>query len=244
MIELRQVSRIYRRGADEVHALENVSLTIPDGTFVALMGPSGSGKSTLLNLIAGLDQPSAGIIRIGDYVLSGLSEDQLAAWRAAHVGFVFQFYNLIPVLSAAENVEVPLLLTRLSKAERRAHVDTALAIVGLAERRNHTPGQLSGGEQQRVAIARAIVVDPELIVADEPTGDLDAKNADDILALLRELKNEFHKTIVMVTHDPRAERYVDQIYHLDKGVLVPSETATTSLIPPLPHLASPDREQR
>jgi putative ABC transport system ATP-binding protein len=220
VIELHQISRLYRRGADEVHALENVSLQIADGTFVALMGPSGSGKSTLLNLIAGLDQPSAGTITVSGQVLSGLSEDQLAAWRAAHVGFVFQFYNLIPVLTAAENVEVPLLLTRLSKAERRQHVEVALSIVDLADRKNHLPNQLSGGEQQRVAIARAIVVDPELIVADEPTGDLDAKNADEILTLLRQLKNEFHKTIVMVTHDPRAIRYVDQIFHLEKGVLV------------------------
>ena len=220
MLTLQQVSRVYRRGADEVHALERVNLEIPDGAFVALMGPSGSGKSTLLNLIAGLDQPSSGNIVINGQVLSGLSEDQLAAWRAAHVGFVFQFYNLIPVLSAAENVEVPLLLTRLSKAARRQHVETALHIVGLAERKHHRPNQLSGGEQQRVAIARAVVVDPDLLVADEPTGDLDAKNADDILDLLRRLKNEFHKTIVMVTHDPRAERYVDQIFHLDKGVLV------------------------
>ena len=220
MITLQQVSRVYRRGADEVHALEQVNLEIPNGVFVALMGPSGSGKSTLLNLIAGLDQPSAGSVAINGQMLSGLSEDQLAAWRAAHVGFVFQFYNLIPVLSAAENVEVPLLLTRLSKAARRQHVETALRIVGLVDRRHHRPNQLSGGEQQRVAIARAVVVDPDLLVADEPTGDLDAKNADDILDLLRRLKNEFHKTIVMVTHDLRAERYVDQIFHLDKGVLV------------------------
>ena len=220
MLTLQQVSRVYRRGADEVHALEQVNLEISDGVFVALMGPSGSGKSTLLNLIAGLDQPSSGNIVVNGQMLSGLSEDQLAAWRAAHVGFVFQFYNLIPVLSAAENVEVPLLLTRLSKAARRQHVETALHIVGLAERKHHRPNQLSGGEQQRVAIARAVVVDPDLLVADEPTGDLDAKNADDILDLLRRLKNEFHKTIVMVTHDPRAERYVDQIFHLDKGVLV------------------------
>jgi len=228
MIELHQVSRRYQRGADEVHALEDVSLQIPDGTFMALMGPSGSGKSTLLNLIAGLDQPSSGTVKVGEQVLSGLSEDQLAAWRAAHVGFVFQFYNLIPVLSAMENVEVPLLLTRLSKADRRRHAELALNIVGLADRKHHLPNQLSGGEQQRVAIARAVVVDPALIVADEPTGDLDAKNADEILALLRQLKNEFHKTIVMVTHDPRAERYVDQIFHLDKGVLVDGAAATAS----------------
>jgi putative ABC transport system ATP-binding protein len=228
VIELHQVSRRYQRGADEVHALEDVSLQIPDGTFVALMGPSGSGKSTLLNLIAGLDQPSSGTVKVGEQVLSGLSEDQLAAWRAAHVGFVFQFYNLIPVLSAVENVEVPLLLTRLSKADRRRHAELALNIVGLADRKHHLPNQLSGGEQQRVAIARAVVVDPALIVADEPTGDLDAKNADEILALLRQLKNEFHKTVVMVTHDPRAERYVDQIFHLDKGVLVDDAAATAS----------------
>ena len=165
MIAINQVSRVYRRGADEVHALESVNLQIPDGTFAALMGPSGSGKSTLLNLIAGLDQPSSGNITVNGQNLSGLSEDQLAAWRAAHVGFVFQFYNLLPVLSAAENVEVPLLLTRLSKADRRKHVETALRIVGLAGRKDHRPNQLSGGEQQRVAIARAIVVDPALLVA-------------------------------------------------------------------------------
>ncbi len=219
MIQLQQISRVYRRGADEVHALEHIDLDIPGG-FIALMGPSGSGKSTLLNLIAGLDQPSSGAIIVDGQALGGLSENQLAAWRAAHVGFVFQFYNLIPVLSAAENVEVPLLLTRLSKADRRKHVETALSIVGLVDRKNHLPNQLSGGEQQRVAIARAIVVDPGLIVADEPTGDLDAKNADAILTLLQQLGREFHKTIVMVTHDPRAEHYVDQIFRLDKGVLV------------------------
>jgi len=226
VIEIHQVSRLYRRGVDEVHALEQVSLTIPDRSFVALMGPSGSGKSTLLNLIAGLDQPTSGIVKVGNQNLSGLSEDQLAAWRAAHVGFVFQFYNLIPVLNALENVEIPLLLTRLSKADRRKHAELALSIVGLAERSNHLPNQLSGGEQQRVAIARAIVVDPELIVADEPTGDLDAKNADDILSLLRQLKNEFQKTIVMVTHDPRAARYVDTTFHLEKGVLVNGASAS------------------
>jgi putative ABC transport system ATP-binding protein len=225
VIELHQVSRLYRRGVDEIHALENVTLTIADGAFVALMGPSGSGKSTLLNLIAGLDQPTSGTVKIGGQILNGLSEDRLAAWRAAHVGFVFQFYNLIPVLTAIENVEVPLLLTRLSKADRRKHAELALSIVGLADRQRHLPNQLSGGEQQRVAIARAIVVDPELIVADEPTGDLDARNADEILSLLRQLKNEFHKTIIMVTHDPRAARYVDQTFHLEKGVLVDGVSA-------------------
>ena len=226
MLELSQISRVYRRGAEEIHALADVSLQITNGTFVALMGPSGSGKSTLLNLIAGLDQPSAGTLKADTFVLNGLSEDQLAAWRAIHVGFVFQFYNLIPVLTAAENVEVPLLLTSLSKAERRQHVETALSVVGLPDRNSHLPNQLSGGEQQRVAIARALVTDPELIVADEPTGDLDAQNADAILHLLRRLKNEFQKTIVMVTHDPRAEEYVDQIFRLDKGVLVSTSSVT------------------
>jgi putative ABC transport system ATP-binding protein len=219
MIELHQISRVYHRGADEVHALQDINLRIPDSIFIALMGPSGSGKSTLLNLIAGLDHPTSGTVRVGSHLLNGLNENQLAAWRATHVGFVFQFYNLIPVLSAAENVELPLLLTRLSKAERRKHVETALSIVGLAARRKHFPNQLSGGEQQRVAIVRAIVVDPDLLVADEPTGDLDAKNADEILKLLRGLKEEFHRTVVMVTHDPRAEQYVDQILHLDKGIM-------------------------
>ncbi len=226
MLELSQISRVYRRGAEEIHALADVSLQITNGTFVALMGPSGSGKSTLLNLIAGLDQPSAGTLKADTFVLNGLSEDQLAAWRAIHVGFIFQFYNLISVLTAAENVEVPLLLTSLSKAERRKHVETALSVVGLPDRNSHLPNQLSGGEQQRVAIARALVTDPELIVADEPTGDLDAQNADAILHLLRRLKNEFQKTIVMVTHDPRAEEYVDQIFRLDKGVLVSTSSVT------------------
>ena len=219
MIDLRSVSRIYRRGADEVHALERVSLHIPAARFVALMGPSGSGKSTLLNILAGLDRPSDGEVVVAGQRLNDLDEDELAAFRARHVGFVFQFFNLIPVLSALENVELPLLLTHLGKAERRERATTALRIVGLAERAGHSPGQLSGGEQQRVAIARALVSDPEIIVADEPTGDLDAKNAEDTLGLLRMLKQEFGKTVVMVTHDPRAEKYVDLVHHLDKGVL-------------------------
>ena len=218
MIDLRDVSRIYRRGADEVHALEGVTLHIPAGRFVALMGPSGSGKSTLLNLLAGLDRPTSGEVIVAGERLNELSEDELAAFRARHVGFVFQFFNLIPVLSALENVELPLLLTDLSKAERRTRAATALRVVGLAERADHVPRQLSGGEQQRVAIARALVSDPEIVVADEPTGDLDAKNAEDTLALLRMLKQEFGKTVVMVTHDPRAEKYVDEVHHLDKGV--------------------------
>jgi putative ABC transport system ATP-binding protein len=220
MIDVRDVSRVYHRGVDRVHALDHVSLHIPGGRFVALMGPSGSGKSTLLNLLAGLDRPDTGEVRVAGQALSALDEDGLAAWRARHVGLVFQFYNLIPVLSALENVELPLLLTRLPRAERRRRAEIALAAVGLAARGHHRPQQLSGGEQQRVAIARAVVTDPDLLVADEPTGDLDAKSAVDILTLLRELNRAFEKTVVMVTHDPRAERFVDAVYHLDKGVLL------------------------
>jgi putative ABC transport system ATP-binding protein len=222
LIDLRDVSRLYRRGADEVHALERVSLQVPAARFVALMGPSGSGKSTLLNILAGLDRPSAGEVIVAGQRLNDLSEDELAAFRARHVGFVFQFFNLIPVLTALENVELPLLLTHLRKAERAERAATALRVVGLAERADHSPRQLSGGEQQRVAIARALVSDPEIIVADEPTGDLDAKNAEATLALLRTLKEEFGKTVVMVTHDPRAEKYVDLVHHLDKGLLLES----------------------
>jgi putative ABC transport system ATP-binding protein len=184
------------------------------------MGPSGSGKSTLLNILAGLDRPSDGEVVVAGQRLNDLSEDELAAFRARHVGFVFQFFNLIPVLSAQENVELPLLLTHLGRAERHERAATALRVVGLSERAGHSPRQLSGGEQQRVAIARALVSDPEIIVADEPTGDLDAKNAEDTLALLRTLMQEFGKTVVMVTHDPRAEKYVDAVHHLDKGVLL------------------------
>ncbi len=222
MIEISNVSRFYTRGADEVHALDGVSLSIPKGSFVALMGPSGSGKSTLLNILAGLDRPSSGSATVAGQRLDALDEDELAAFRAAHVGFVFQFFNLIPVLSAVENVELPLLLTRLSRADRRERALTALRVVGLTERANHKPRELSGGEQQRVAIARAFVSDPELIVADEPTGDLDAKNAEATLELLRTLRRDFGKTVVMVTHDPRAEKYVDVVHHLDKGVLLES----------------------
>jgi putative ABC transport system ATP-binding protein len=220
LIDLRNVSRLYRRGADEVHALEQVSLHVPAARFVALMGPSGSGKSTLLNILAGLDRPSGGEVVVAGERLNDLSEDELAGFRARHVGFVFQFFNLIPVLSALENVELPLLLTHLSKSERRERAATALRIVGLSERADHVPRQLSGGEQQRVAIARALVSDPEIIVADEPTGDLDARNAEATLELLRMLKQEFGKTVVMVTHDPRGEKYVDEVHHLDKGVLL------------------------
>jgi putative ABC transport system ATP-binding protein len=219
VIEIQDVSRIYRRGADEVHALERVSLHIERGRFVALMGPSGSGKSTLLNLLAGLDRPTAGTVTVAGQRLNELSEDALARFRARHVGFVFQFFNLIPVLDARANVELPLLLTHLGRDERRRQAATALRVVGLEARADHKPNELSGGEQQRVAIARAIVTDPEIVVADEPTGDLDAKNAVEILDLLRELARAFGKTVVMVTHDPRGEAFVDEIHHLDKGIL-------------------------
>ncbi|HEV7730615.1 MAG TPA: ABC transporter ATP-binding protein [Candidatus Binatia bacterium] len=220
MIDVQDVSRLYRRGVDLVHALEHVTLHIPAGRFVALMGPSGSGKSTLLNLLAGLDRPDGGEVVIAGKPLSGLDEDGLAAWRARHVGLIFQFYNLLPVLTAVENVELPLLLTTLRRGERRERATTALRAVGLPHRAGHRPQELSGGEQQRVAIARAIVTDPDLLVADEPTGDLDAKSAIAILTLLRELNQAFQKTIVMVTHDPRAERFVDYVIRLDKGILV------------------------
>ena len=220
MIDVCDVSRVYRRGVDVVHALERVSLHIPGGRFVALMGPSGSGKSTLLNLLAGLDRPDAGEVVVAGQALSGLDEDGLAAWRARHVGLVFQFYNLLPVLSALENVELPLLLTDLPRAERRRRAEIALAAVGLAARLHHRPQQLSGGEQQRVAIARAIVTDPDLLVADEPTGDLDAKSAGEVLTLLQRLNQEYKKTIVMVTHDPHAAERGTHTLHLEKGTLV------------------------
>ena len=200
------MSRVYRRGADDVHALEHVSLTIDGGLFVALMGPSGSGKSTLLNLLSGIDRPSGGEVVVAGRRLNDLSEDELARWRSRHVGLIFQFYNLIPVLSALENVELPLLLTSLDRRERLERARIALDVVGLAARARHVPSELSGGEQQRVAIARAIVTDPDLIIADEPTGDLDAKNADDILRMLLELSHELQKTVVMVTHDRAGER--------------------------------------
>ncbi|MDG2305122.1 MAG: ABC transporter ATP-binding protein [Candidatus Binatia bacterium] len=225
LIEVRNVSRHYVRGADEIHALDDVSLSIPAGRFVALMGPSGSGKSTLLNLISGIDHPSRGEVVVGGQALPALSEDELARWRAHHVGLIFQFFNLMPVLSALENVALPLLLTDLGKAERKERAQTALRVVGLDDRLEHFPATLSGGEQQRVAIARAIVTDPDLIVADEPTGDLDAKNAETILDLLRTLKNGFGKTVVMVTHDPRALRFVDEAHHLDKGLLLDPDAA-------------------
>jgi putative ABC transport system ATP-binding protein len=218
-IELEGVSRIYKRDEFEIRALDNVTMKIPAGKFVAIMGPSGSGKTTLLNLVAGLDQAASGRVLVAGEDITAMRERDLTLWRARHIGFVFQFYNLLPVLTAYENVELPLLLTNLKKEERRAHVETALQAVGLTDRTDHFPRQLSGGQEQRVAIARALVVDPTIIIADEPTGDLDAKSASEILSLLRQLRTQFQKTILMVTHDPRGEPFVDMIYHLDKGVL-------------------------
>ena len=225
LIVISGVSRRYIRGVDDIHALDNVSLSIPKGHFVAFMGPSGSGKSTLLNLVSGIDRPNDGEVMVASQVLNDLTEDDLARWRARHVGLIFQFFNLIPVLNARDNVALPLLLTPLNKVERVRRAETALRIVGLENRLDHYPRTLSGGEQQRVAIARAIVTDPDLIVADEPTGDLDARNAEAILGLLRQLKHDYGKTIVMVTHDPRALRFVDDAFHLDKGILLEGEDA-------------------
>ena len=220
LIELRDVTKSYRRDAIEIPVLDNVSITVDEGDFLGLMGPSGSGKSTLLNLLAGIDRPTHGVIRIGGTEVSGLSERALATWRARHIGFIFQLYNLIPVLTAFENVELPLLLTTLSKKQRRDHVMTALGIVGLSDRESHYPRQLSGGQEQRVAIARAIVTDPTLLLADEPTGDLDAKSAAEVLTLLQRLNGEYKKTIVMVTHDPHAAERAAHLLHLEKGTLV------------------------
>ena len=217
LIELRDVSKSYRREAIEIPVLDGVSISVPEGDFLGLMGPSGSGKSTLLNLLAGIDRPTRGSIRIGDTEIGTLSERALAGWRARHIGFIFQLYNLIPVLTAFENVELPLLLTNLSKSERRDHVMTALNIVGLSDRGRHYPRQLSGGQEQRVAIARAIVTDPTVLLADEPTGDLDAKSAGDVLTLLQRLNTEFKKTIVLVTHDPHAAERTLRVLHLEKG---------------------------
>jgi putative ABC transport system ATP-binding protein len=220
LIELRDVSKSYHREAIEIPVLDRVTISVPEGDFLGLMGPSGSGKSTLLNLLAGIDRPTRGSITIGGTDVGGLRERALAAWRARHIGFIFQLYNLIPVLTAFENVELPLLLTSLTKARRREHVMTALTIVGLGDRATHYPRQLSGGQEQRVAIARAIVTDPTLLLADEPTGDLDAKSAAEVLTLLQRLNQEFKKTIVMVTHDPHAAERASHLLHLEKGTLV------------------------
>jgi len=227
LIELRDVSKSYRRDAIEIPVLDRVTITVPDGDFLGLMGPSGSGKSTLLNLLAGIDRPTRGSVRVAGTEISSLSERPLAAWRARHIGFIFQLYNLIPVLTAFENVELPLLLTSLSKQQRRDHVTTALGIVDLSDRAKHYPRQLSGGQEQRVAIARAIVTDPTLLLADEPTGDLDAKSAGEVLTLLQRLNREYKKTIVMVTHDPHAAERATHLLHLEKGTLV-EQVATAS----------------
>jgi putative ABC transport system ATP-binding protein len=219
MVSVEGVTKIYKRGSEELKVLDSLSLEVPEGEFVALMGPSGSGKTTLLNLIAGIDQPTSGAVVVGGKNIAVLSESDLAKWRSRSVGFIFQFYNLIPVLSAVENVELPLLLTNLSKKDRRERALTALKVVGLADRSSHYPRQLSGGQEQRVAIARAIVTDPQVLVADEPTGDLDAKSAEEILKLMETLNRDFKKTIVMVTHDPRAADRAHVQRHLEKGVL-------------------------
>jgi putative ABC transport system ATP-binding protein len=225
MIELRRVSRRYGDGASQVVALDDVSLSLEPGVFAAFMGPSGSGKSTLLNIISGIDGVSQGEVRVAGRRIDRMSEDELASWRARHVGLVFQFFNLVPVLSALENAALPLLLFDLPGEERRRRAALALGIVGLSHRLGHRPSQLSGGEQQRVAIARAIVTDPDLVVADEPTGNLDAKSAEAVLDLLRELRVRMGKTIVMVTHDARALRWVDRSFHLDKGRLLSGPAA-------------------
>jgi putative ABC transport system ATP-binding protein len=219
IVQIEHVTKSYRRGTHIIPVLEDITLDIAEGEFLALMGPSGSGKSTLLNLIAALDNVDSGLIRVGGIDITGLTETELAAWRSVNVGFIFQFYNLIPVLTAFENVELPLLLTGLSRRERHEHVELALQVVNLASRMDHYPGQLSGGEQQRVAIARAIVTDPTILVADEPTGDLDRVSAEEILELMDRLNRESHKTIIMVTHDPRAAKKARTIRYLDKGIL-------------------------
>ncbi len=219
LVVVRRLSKFYVRGEQVIPVLVDINLDIASGDYIALMGPSGSGKSTLLNLIAGIDKPSSGEIRVAGIDIAQLRESELAAWRAAHVGFIFQFYNLMPVLSAFDNVELPLLLTPLSRRERRERVDLTLALVGLTDRKDHYPNELSGGQQQRVAIARALISDPTLIVADEPTGDLDRTTAEEILGLLDRLNRELGKTIVMVTHDPKAAEKAHRLAHLEKGVL-------------------------
>ncbi len=219
IVEIKNLFKSYRRGSQVIQVLQDINLSIEEGEFMALMGPSGSGKSTLLNLIAGIDKPDSGIISVGDVDITGLSETELASWRSLNIGFIFQFYNLIPVLTAFENVELPLLLSGLSKKERREHAETALRVVNLSDRMEHYPGQLSGGQQQRVAIARAVVTDPLILVADEPTGDLDRVSAGEILQLMERLVQELNKTIIMVTHDPRAAETAHVIRNLDKGVL-------------------------
>jgi putative ABC transport system ATP-binding protein len=220
LVRIKDLSKVFRRDGEEVVALERASLDIAPGDFLALMGPSGSGKTTLLNIIAGIDRASSGDVYVGGTPITGLSDRQLTQWRNQHIGFVFQSFNLIPVLTAFENVELPLLLTNLTKERRREQVETALRLVGLSDRLKHYPRQLSGGQEQRVAIARAIATDPTLLLADEPTGDLDARSAEEVLTLLTRLNKEFGKSIVMVTHDPRAAHHASKIRYLDKGFLL------------------------
>jgi putative ABC transport system ATP-binding protein len=222
LIQVRDLDKTYSRGGEEIHVLQGLNLDVSRGEFVAFMGPSGSGKTTLLNLLGGLDVPTRGSITVDGDEITHMSSGKLTEWRARHVGFVFQMYNLIPVLTAFQNVELPLLLTKLSKAERRSHVETALSVVGLADRMNHFPRQLSGGQEQRVTIARAIVSDPTFLLCDEPTGDLDRKSADEVMALIEELVGTHHKTVLMVTHDPVVAARAHTTLHLDKGVLVES----------------------
>ena len=220
LVQVRDLHKSFTRGTEAIHVLRDLTLDVGRAEFLALMGPSGSGKTTLLNLIAGLDQPSAGTITVGNNLISAMSESELARWRTRHVGFIFQFYYLLPVLTAYENVELPLLLLDLTREQRKKQVETALDLVGLSDRMSHRPGQLSGGQQQRVGIARAMVTDPELIVADEPTGDLDTRSAEDVLKLMEILRTQLGKTIIMVTHDPKAAAHAQRTLHLEKGQLV------------------------
>jgi putative ABC transport system ATP-binding protein len=225
LVRVRGLDKKYQRGSEEIHVLQGLNLDVDAGDFVAFMGPSGSGKTTLLNLLGGLDLPTAGTINVAGDEITHLSGSKLTAWRARHVGFIFQMYNLIPVLTAFQNVELPLLLTKLSKKERKQHVETALELVGLGDRMHHYPRQLSGGQEQRVAIARAIVADPTFLLCDEPTGDLDRKSADEIMDLIDRLVEEHHKTVLLVTHDPVAAARAHTLLHLDKGVLVEAHKA-------------------
>jgi len=225
LVSIHDLQKVYQRGGERIDVLQGINLEIPPGDFLALMGPSGSGKTTLLNLMGGLDTPSAGSISVGGDRIDNMSGGKLSAWRARHIGFVFQMYNLLPVLTAARNVELPLLLTKLGKADRRKRVQVALSVVGLGERMNHYPRQLSGGQEQRVGIARAIVTDPTLLLCDEPTGDLDRKSGDEVLDLLQTLNRDHGKTIVMVTHDPHAAVRAKRTLHLEKGLLVTEAVA-------------------
>lgn len=230
IVDVRDVTKSFLHGGSELVALDQANLQIHAGEFFCLMGPSGSGKSTLLNLIAGIDRPTSGTVKVLGADISSMAEDDLAAWRNRYLGFVFQQFNLIPVLTAFENVELPLLLTRLNRSQRRQHVEAALRLVGLADRMSHYPRQLSGGQEQRAAIARALVIDPTLILADEPTGDLDARSAEEVLEVMQRLNRQFGKTLVMVTHDPRAAAYATVVLHLEKGKLMPAESSGAGAI--------------